>query len=229
MTRDAAHRVVDLRAGDESINLNVVSNPTPEGTMNSRATAICLAAALCVTFIASEAAACVVSSGFDPFRIDSDAEVTAELEKPTLRVEKIKRGTGPKGGLFTNYSTSCDDLGYIEFSVEPSSDKVGHVFTVVDGEPPGDIRFPEEPVSVVDPSNRLYWGDEAKNKQEPFEFTLTATPIAKNGEPGPTSDPVTVSHPGSGGCSTTGQHGPVGAAWLVVLAGILAIRSRSAR
>ena len=166
------------------------------------------------------AEACSYARNIGTFEVDDTATVDADLEQPTLVVDRIKRGTGPDGGLFTKSATSCDDLGLIALKVEPVRDKVGYVFDVTDGEPPEGVGFGSEPVSLSEEPANFTWIDGAEDKQEPIEFTLTVTPIAKNGEPGPTSEPVTVSHPGSGGCSTTGQEGAPGGAWLLVLGGL---------
>jgi uncharacterized protein (TIGR03382 family) len=173
------------------------------------------------------AEACMYVRNMQSFAVDESATVEGELKKPELVVDRIKRGTGPDGGLFKKpLATSCDDLGYIGLWVEPERDDVGYVFEVTEGKSPDGVSFSDEPVALTDRPGRFTWIDGAEDKQEPIEFTMTVTPIAKNGEPGPTSEPVVVSHPGSGGCGTTGQGSAPGAAWLLVLGGLVLVWRR---
>ena len=161
--------------------------------------------------------ACSPASGLVQFDVDTSAEVETPPEKPTLTLDSLHRTT-PKW----RPGDSCGSpSSSITFQIEPYDEDVGYVFRVEEGELPEGIDFPTEPSRPTTSGYFTdYWPAEKKRDQEPFEFTVTATPIAKNGEPGPTSEPVTVSHPGSGGCSTTGTGGAPGGAWLPVLGGL---------
>jgi MYXO-CTERM domain-containing protein len=173
--------------------------------------------ALAVWWAPALANACSPASGLVDFDVDTSAEVDAPPEKPTLTLDNLHRAT-PKW----RPGNSCGSpSSSITFRLEPYDEDVGYVFRVEDGELPDGIDFPSEPSRPTYPGAFTdYWPAEKKRNQGPFEFTVSATPIAKNGEPGPTSEPVTVSHPGSGGCSTTGHGSAPGGAWLLVLGGL---------
>lgn len=121
---------------------------------------------------------------------------------------EIKRGESG-GGDCNGLSDSCDDIGVITLTFEPAADEdsprsdVGYRVDVVDGKAP----FPEsdiaEPRPGFDDGARsiiwFRWADGASDDQEPLDFSLTLTPVDRDGNFGPTSAPIHI-RDGGGGC-----------------------------
>lgn len=101
----------------------------------------------------------------------------------------------------------------------------------VEGQAPEGLQFPDEPVVLLDPHDRirLHWND-SETKGHGIDLTVTATWVDCYGRTGPSSDPLNIvdSGAGSNGCATTGGDGtPV--SLLVVLALLLGFHGLGAR
>jgi hypothetical protein len=176
------------------------------------------------------AEACSYAGEYGQFDTDLEADVSVEPGKPNLEVVSVYRDQ-PKWEPFAG---PCSLQGSsIELEVTPHLEgnqlegrPVGYVIRVEEGETPDGLDFPSYPIKFYGTRVFFDWPARKRRHQDGFDFTLTVTPIAKNGEPGPTSDPVRVRRGDAGGCSTTCQGGAPGGAWLLVLAGVVLVWRR---
>jgi uncharacterized protein (TIGR03382 family) len=178
----------------------------------------------------SVADACSYSGEYIRFETDPEGEVSVEPGKPNLEVVSVHRDQ-PKWEPFSGpcslqgSSIQLEVTPYLE-GTGPEDRPVGYIFRVEEGETPDGLDFPSYPVRFHGTRVLFFWPARKRRHQDGFDFTLTVTPIAKNGEPGPTSDPVRVRRGDAGGCSTTGQGSAPGAAWLLVLGGLVLVWRR---
>lgn len=154
-------------------------------------------------FFAVPAAACSFSVPQRHTVVDEPppSDVAAP-EKPTLSVEAITRGQGPKwAGPGSRSASSCDDIGKLTFEISPNRREVGYQFEVVDGSPPQGFSFPDVPTRTEEDGTWFdVWIDGAEDNQESFRFEVRVTAIDKWGRESEPSEPVVVSHPGTGPC-----------------------------
>ncbi len=100
----------------------------------------------------------------------------------------------------------------------------------VEGQAPEKLAFPEDPVVLLDPHDRihLHW-DDMDTRDEAIDLTVTATWIDCYGRTGESSDPLNIVDDGDGstisGCSTTGGGGTP-AMLLLALAMVVGFRGR---
>ncbi len=159
--------------------------------------------ALAGVFVAVPAAACTIQAPQEHSVVDEPApDDVPPPETPDVTVESITRGQGPSGGIFNRSSTSCDGLGFLEFKISPARQEVGYTFDVVEGAPPDDYSFPDVPTHTNREGSIWFeaWSDGAEDKQESFRFETKVTAIDKWGRKSEPSEPVVVSHPGTGPC-----------------------------
>jgi MYXO-CTERM domain-containing protein len=154
-------------------------------------------------FFAVPAAACSFSVPQRHTVVDEPppSDVAAP-EKPTLSVEAITRGQGPKwAGPGSRSASSCDDIGKLTVEISPNRREVGYQFEVVDGSTPQGFSFPDVPTRTEEDGTWFdVWIDGAEDNQESFRFEVRVTAIDKWGRESEPSEHVVVSHPGTGPC-----------------------------
>ncbi len=162
---------------------------------------------------AAPAAACSFE-GHEPHQTDP-AEEAVDVEAPSPPTSAdagitIKRGLGTRPG---GMSTSCDDLGWIEFELahggddRTPDDQLGYRLALVDGELPDDLALPAEAIRLLDDDTIfLLWIDEAVNGQEPFEFSIDVFAVDLAGNESDDALRIDLSDPGTNaaGCSAAG-------------------------
>jgi MYXO-CTERM domain-containing protein len=169
---------------------------------------------------------------FDPARacspdeaevLDLDPSSTDDVPPapPELRELLIMRG-------HRGSSAACADVGFVDLELtRPAADPdgeddVGYLFDLIEGDLPGGLRLPREP--LLGPFVSLDWIDRATRAQEPLDFTLAVIPVDVAGNEG---EPllVPVSHEGrerESGCSTA----PDAGLWALLVALGLSRRAR---
>jgi hypothetical protein len=121
----------------------------------------------------------------------------------------VKRGQGPRSNGCSQSLTSCDGDGQIGLHFRPSTDSesgpgdVGYRIEVVAGSAPASIDIVTDPIVPTVAGNEatiyLDWDDGSTDDQESIDFSITLTPVDRNGNEGPTSAPIHVHDGGSGG------------------------------
>ncbi len=164
------------------------------------------------TLYVKPADACSVV-GLDRHELDAEEQENDSIPPGRVTIasaEVLGRGKGPDCAGLGYSQTSCDDLGTIEMEITPASDdrtpteKMGYRIEVVDGEPPVGL-IPDYDVRAQGGGVLwLHWIDEAKDDQEPLDFTITIRAVDLGGNLGQISEPIEIRHPGSGGCSSAG-------------------------
>jgi hypothetical protein len=145
----------------------------------------------------------------------------------------IERGKGPRSeGCGKSSVSSCDDLGFVTLHFGSSPDAatdptaVGYRVRFVGGALPDDLSVSDAPLLAPTGMIHLVWIDGASDDQEPIDFSLAITPVAKNGSEGPTSPPVHIRDDGriAGGCSLRGKSAQGAVLPLALLALALVLR-----
>lgn len=191
--------------------------------MNSTRTLSTFAAAICLlTLQATPSRACLAP--LQPHELDP-AEQQVDTTPPgpieVLDVE-VHRGRGPScEGIGGWSATSIDGTGTIAITINPPIDdrtpleQMGYRVTLLEGELENDM-FPEYDFRIRDEAIYLNWSDGDTDDQEPIDLTIEIQAVDLAGNLGARSDPITIRHPGSGGCATA-AHNTV-EAWMCLLA-----------
>jgi len=150
------------------------------------------------------------------------------LPAADVKVVAIKRGAGPRAGCGAPTSTSCDDLGWLEFSVKlpapaagaEAADSLGIKMEAVAGVLPEGLTLPSTPI-VASPSFQLTWIDGANDTQEPLRFTIRFWLVSRAGDLSESID-VTIGHGSSSG-DVSATRGPEGTSmpWPLMVALLL--------
>ncbi|MBA2661048.1 MAG: hypothetical protein H0U74_02040 [Bradymonadaceae bacterium] len=190
-----------------------------------------LAIATALAFVSpNPAQACSYAESYAPFEFAPDDEKAPDVANfPVLELalERISRGKGVdrSGG-----TTSCDGDGLIDFTISGWQEGYG-IHLDFEGTLPDNFLPPTHPIEPLE-GRPLYflWHDGSTDDQEPFSFTLTATPVDQWGRKGQPSAPLLIAHPGStsdsGGCNVTTAPpaSPLSAALIALAMGFALIR-----
>jgi hypothetical protein len=133
----------------------------------------------------------------DPL-VEADAPVEVEV------TPQVTRGVGPRG-LFSQSSTSCDDLGWLELDVAPALPDQGLRVHLVPGGVLPDGLSADSIDGTWAGNPRFVWIDDATDDQEPFELTFELTPVNAAGLEGETFELVVADAGGSGCASVSGS------------------------
>lgn len=125
--------------------------------------------------------------------------------RPEVRVQRISRGVGPiiSGEFMT--STSCDDIGSIQFEIDVRDNyysplELGYAIAVVEVVAQGQLMVPSEPIvsGLADFRSGISWRwtDGAVDEQELIDLTVVLRAIDPAGNVSEPSEPVRIHHPG---------------------------------
>lgn len=202
--------------------------------MNSTRTLSTFAAALCLlTLQASPSQACWAAPV--PHELDETEQALDTTPPGAVEILEVdvSRGRGPDCSGTGGYSeTSLDDLGSIMITLKPPADdrtpeeQMGYRVTILEGELANDM-IPDYDFRINGEVMYLNWSDGDTDDQEPIDLTIEIQAIDLAGNLGTRSDPITIQHPGSGGCSTA-AHNTL-EAWMCLLAVSLAVLRRKSR
>jgi len=153
----------------------------------------------------------LVNGNFDgPFTVREAQEV------------EVSRGRGLGcNGINSWEGSSLDDAGMIVISITPPSDDrtpaelIGYRVIHLEGDLQGELS-PDYDFRIEGEAIYLHWIDGRTDDQEPIDLTIAIQAIDLAGNLGARSDPVTIRHPGSGGCATA-AHNTL-EAWMCLLA-----------
>jgi hypothetical protein len=142
---------------------------------------------------ARPARACTIPAPM-PHVVDAAAQAVDHVAPgvPSLKLEEIKRGQGPRNDGCSSTASSCDDIGSIAFSHPATddrtpSDRIGYRFQVVSGKLPFGFALPSQPVVMLISDGRmwLHWLDGATDEQESLDFTLSIVAVDAAGNESP--------------------------------------------
>ena len=135
---------------------------------------------------------------------------------------EVSRGRGLGcNGINSWEGSSLDDAGMIVISITPPSDDrtpaelIGYRVIHLEGDLQGELS-PDYDFRIEGEAIYLHWIDGRTDDQEPIDLTIAIQAIDLAGNLGARSDPVTIRHPGSGGCATA-AHNTL-EAWMCLLA-----------
>lgn len=142
-----------------------------------------------------------------PCSIAVEAHVIDENERavdkappgvPEVKLAELKRGRGPRAaGDGSVGVSSCDDIGLIILHVVPPQDdrtpagKLGYRAEWVSGDLPEDMDL-SRTVRLGADTMTLHWIDEARDDQDPIDFTIRVVAVDLAGNAGQPSAPLRI-------------------------------------
>jgi hypothetical protein len=146
--------------------------------------------------------------GNQPYAIDRQAQATDSTAPaaPVVTVESITRG--PASGACG--ASSCDGAGRIVLQVSATDDQtapasLGYRIELSSGRLPSGLVLPDAAVHPATVDGLLFvWDDGTGDDKTALAFVLSVRAVDLAGNESP-STAVTVSDPGSGGCSIAGH------------------------
>lgn len=164
-----------------------------------------LTLALLAVLGAAQASACVLIVDPHPTSLwERIWDWTPPAALPSAPDVRVRRGVGPEVDGDVAYSTSCDDIGYVQLTFseprESGGEVVGHAFEVLSGQAPAGFLH-TQPLRTIRHRDgtrtlTLAWIDGATYEQEPLAFVLGIRTVDRAGNKSRDMTAVLVRDPG---------------------------------